>query len=367
MVSVVIVNHNYGQYVGEAIESVLRQTYKDFEIIVVDGASTDDSREVIMSYVQRYPEVITAIFKPTSGQAAGFNVGFKMSKGDIIALLDADDYFFEDKLERIVGLHREYPFIGHARKIARADGTFMDNVALLDEYENKPLLLKKYGYVYTYHLITSCISLTRELAEKIFPMPEEYITFADCYVKILAQYYGNLKYLADALAYYRLHDVQKTKSFNDEDKFYQFHVELHDRVFRDINKKLQKNHESVIPALTHENLKEAFAIANPHIHICENASYVIYGTGVSAMRICGLVERLGGKIIYAIDSNTDKWGKTWNGVEILSPEQGCSKELGCDKIIIGSYYYYEEIKEKLELLGLKVGEDFLMINSIPND
>lgn len=368
MVSVIIVNHNYGKYVGEAIESVLNQTYKDFEIIVVDGASTDHSREVIMSYVYQNPDVITAVFKPTSGQAAGFNVGFKLSKGDIIALLDADDYFLENKLERIVELHKEFSFIGHGRKIMRTDGSMLDAIALQDEYECRPMLLRKYGYIYTYQLITSCISLTRELAEKILPMPEEgYITFADCYVKILAQYYDNIKYIDEALAYYRIHNVQKTKSFEDEEKGYQFHVDLYNRILMDINTKLHQNQESVIPELTHGNLKEGFAIANPHIHICEHKSYVIYGTGVSAVSIFDLIEKLGGKIVYAIDSNPDKWGKNWKGVEVLSPEQGCSRERSYEKIIIGSFYYYEEIKNKLESLGLKEGMDFLQINSIPND
>lgn len=368
MVSVVIVNHNYGRYIGEAIESVLNQTYRDFEIIIVDGASTDNSREVIMSYVYQYPNVITAVFKPTSGQAAGFNVGFKLSKGEIIALLDADDYFLENKLERIVELHKEYVFIGHARKISRTDGSLMDVIALQDDYETRPFLLQKYGYICTYQLITSCISLKRELAAKIFPMPEEgYITFADCYVKVMAQYISNIKYVREVLSYYRLHNVQETKKLFDEKTFYEFVNNLYEKIFRDINRILQKNKEQMIPTLTDENLKEAFAIANPNIHIHENASYVIYGTGVSAMKVYGLVERLDGKIVYVIDSNPDKWGQTWNNVEILSPEQGCNKELGYDKIIIGSYYYYKEIKEKLESLGLKEKDDFLLINSMPND
>lgn len=368
MVSVVIVNHNYGQYVGEAIESVLSQTYKDFEIIVVDGASTDNSREVIMSYVQRYPDVITAVFKPTSGQAAGFNVGFKMSKGDIIALLDADDYFLENKLERIVEFHKEFAFIGHGRKVMASDGNMIDAIALRDEYEIRPLLLRKYGYIYTYQLITSCISLTRGLAEKIFPMPEKgYVTFADCYVKVMAQYLDNIKYIGEALSYYRLHGAQESNSFADKKSHHQFCMDLYDRVFRDINESLIQKNEEIIPQLTLENLNKAFAMANPKMPICWDRKYILYGTGADAIRLYGLFSRLGSSFIYAIDSNPQKWGQRWNGIKILSPEQLMNVEADYDKIIIGSLYYYEEIKQKLESLGLKEETDFWCINSMPDN
>ena len=368
MISVILVNHNYGAYIGEAIESVLNQTNQDFELIIVDGASTDNSREIIMSYVEKYSNIITAVFKPTSGQAAAFNVGFQLSRGDVIAFLDADDFFYPNKLERIEEWHKKYEFIGHARKITTPSGKVLEVFSAQDEYEIRPMLLKKYGYVYTYNLIASCISLKRTLAEKIFPMPEkEYMTFADCYVKVLAQYYSNIKYIKEPLSYYRIHNVQKTKSFEDNEKLHKFIINLYHHVFEDINFVLKKEEKPLIPTLTLENLRTAFAIANPNGMIQIGGNYVIYGTGADSVIINYMVTLLGGKFIYAIDSNSEKWGKTWNGITIVSPEEGINKELGYEKIIIGSHYYYKEIKKKLELLGLKEWQDFIHFESIPND
>ena len=357
MVSVVIINHNYGRYLGEAIDSVLNQTYREFEIIIVDGASEDESRKVIMSYVYCYPQIITAVFKPASGQAAAFNVGFKLAKGDIIALLDADDYYYPDKLKVIVKQHETYDFVGHGRKVISNKNELTEVFAMMDDYEKRPYLLKQYGYVYTYNLITSCISMTRKLAEKILPMPEEnYITYADCYVKVMAQYYSNIRYIKEALTYYRIHPDQRIASHASYEEAAAFIKDLYCRVFIDINKKLGERAETLIPELTDENYEKAFLIANPCFRFQEK-KYAIYGTGASSRNIASAVERMGGKFVCAIDSNPARWGQKWQGLVVYSPEEGIDKErLG-----------YEQIKENLVKLGLKEYKDFIILQSIPND
>ncbi len=367
MVSVIIINHNYGKYLGEAIDSVLNQTYRDFELIIVDGASTDESRKVIMSYVCRYPQIITAVLKPTSGQAAAFNAGFKLARGDIIALLDADDYYYPDKLEVIVRQHEKYDFVGHGRKEKSSTNELTEVYAMEDDYEKRPYLLKQYGYIYTYNLITSCISMKRHLAEKIFPMPEkDYVTFADCYVKVLAQYYSNIKYIKNPLTYYRTHEKQAMMKFGDSKEIATFVGNLYKRVFENINEKLKSEGEALIPELTDEKFKEAFLLANGEV-VIEGKTYAIYGAGVRADHVVNAVEKAGGKIVCAIDSNPSKWGIKWNGVVIYSPTDGIDKEkLGYEQIIIASIYY-EEIKKTLINFGLEENKDFITLQSIPND
>jgi glycosyltransferase involved in cell wall biosynthesis len=97
-VSVIIPNYNYSQYLREAIDSVLAQTYPEIEIIVVDDGSTDGSREVLESYGQR----ISVIFQKNAGVSAARNNGVSQSCGEYIAFLDADDAWFPAKIERQV-------------------------------------------------------------------------------------------------------------------------------------------------------------------------------------------------------------------------------------------------------------------------
>ena len=89
-VSVLITCYNYGAYVGEAIESVLGQTYPAAEIIVGDDASQDNSCEVVESYVGRGLGV-RLLRNPHGGMAANLNSAYRNCSGDVICLLDADD------------------------------------------------------------------------------------------------------------------------------------------------------------------------------------------------------------------------------------------------------------------------------------
>ncbi len=98
VVSVVIPNYNYAAYLREAIDSVLAQTYKKIEIIVVDDGSTDGSREVIESYGER----VTTVFQQNQGVSAARNNGVACGSGEFVAFLDADDRWLPDKVKKQV-------------------------------------------------------------------------------------------------------------------------------------------------------------------------------------------------------------------------------------------------------------------------
>jgi glycosyltransferase involved in cell wall biosynthesis len=84
-----------------AVDSVLEQTYRYFEIIVCDDGSTDDSREILARYASAEPRV-KVICRENGGQCAAMNDSYKQSRGEIISLLDSDDIFVPQKLERVV-------------------------------------------------------------------------------------------------------------------------------------------------------------------------------------------------------------------------------------------------------------------------
>jgi glycosyltransferase involved in cell wall biosynthesis len=92
LVSIVIPAYNYARYLDEAIESVLSQSYKDIELIVLDDGSTDNTRKVLEKYTGRfYWET-----QKNLGQSETLNKGWRMSKGEILAYLSADDVLFPD-------------------------------------------------------------------------------------------------------------------------------------------------------------------------------------------------------------------------------------------------------------------------------
>ena len=91
LVSVYITNYNYGTYLKQAIDSVLNQTIQDFELIIIDDGSTDESRNIIESY-RNHPQ-IKIVFQNNKGLNASNNVALNLAQGKYLIRLDADDIF----------------------------------------------------------------------------------------------------------------------------------------------------------------------------------------------------------------------------------------------------------------------------------
>ena len=97
-VSIVIPMHNSSNYIKQCIESVINQTYKNIEIIIVDDKSTDNGIEIIKKYNDERIRVIE--LKKNVGPAIARNIGIRKSTGEYICFLDSDDYWYIDKIEK---------------------------------------------------------------------------------------------------------------------------------------------------------------------------------------------------------------------------------------------------------------------------
>jgi glycosyltransferase involved in cell wall biosynthesis len=109
LVSVIIPAYNNAEYLGDAIKSVLRQTYGSFELIIVNDASPDNTDNVIKSFTD--PRIRYFQHEINKGLSAARNTGIRESQGDFVALLDGDDYFHVDKLYAHVNFLVRHPDI----------------------------------------------------------------------------------------------------------------------------------------------------------------------------------------------------------------------------------------------------------------
>jgi len=100
LISVVITNYNYAEYVGQAIESVLNQTHDNLEIIVINDGSSDDSDQVIQGYVASHPQIIY-VNQDNIGANLTRNIGLGMAHGEYVFLLDADNVLNPSHLEQV--------------------------------------------------------------------------------------------------------------------------------------------------------------------------------------------------------------------------------------------------------------------------
>ncbi|MFN0196779.1 MAG: glycosyltransferase family 2 protein [Planctomycetaceae bacterium] len=129
-VSVIIPTFNRAHFICETIESVYSQTFQDFEIIVVDDASTDNTEELLRA---NYGDRIKYIKQKNAGPGIARNCGILASQGEFIAFLDSDDLWYTDKLEMQVRIMTSQPDVGFV---------FTDCIRGPNKIEPKP----QYGY-----------------------------------------------------------------------------------------------------------------------------------------------------------------------------------------------------------------------------
>jgi glycosyltransferase involved in cell wall biosynthesis len=110
-VSVVMPNHNGGPWLAEAVESVLAQTLADFELLVIDDGSTDDSRALLAGFACRDPRV-RVLAQPRRGLTVALNRGLAQARAPLLARLDSDDIARPRRLERQVDFMDQHPRVG---------------------------------------------------------------------------------------------------------------------------------------------------------------------------------------------------------------------------------------------------------------
>ena len=133
-VSIIVPVYNVEKYIEKCLDSLINQTLKDIEIIVVNDGSEDNSAEIVKKYQNKYPEKIIYVEKENGGLSDARNFGLPHAKGEYIAFLDSDDYIELDMYEKMY-------------KLAKKENSDMVECDFYWEYPNKTK--KDIGQIYT--------------------------------------------------------------------------------------------------------------------------------------------------------------------------------------------------------------------------
>jgi len=140
MISIIIPLYNKGIRIRRTIESVLAQTYTDFEVIVVDDGSTDDSAK----YVKEYNDYrIHYLYKDNGGVSSARNYGFRNSKSDWLLFLDADDELMPNALAAFITLQKKYPKSNYLVGLSK---WYQNNVDITKTKSNKQSYISNHPY-----------------------------------------------------------------------------------------------------------------------------------------------------------------------------------------------------------------------------
>ena len=99
--SIIVPVYNVEKYLSKCLDSVINQTNQDFEVIVVNDGSPDNSQKIIYEYVEKYPDKIKGFIKENGGLSDARNYGIARASGEYIIFLDSDDYIDEHLLEKL--------------------------------------------------------------------------------------------------------------------------------------------------------------------------------------------------------------------------------------------------------------------------
>jgi len=214
MVSIITPCHNSSNFICQCIDSVLQQTFQEWEMIIVDDCSTDDSVEKILLYIGNNPKIKVILLKENAGAAGARNVALKNATGRYIAFLDSDDIWSNDKLKRQLDfmISNNYSFSFTSYSLINEGGE------LLGKRINAP---KKIGYhKYLRNTIIGCLTvIIDKQVVGHFEMPEIKSSHdMALWLQILKK--GYVAYgLDEELAFYRIvstsNTSQKTKAALD--------------------------------------------------------------------------------------------------------------------------------------------------------
>ena len=206
LVTAIIATYNRGYIVCEAIDSILNQTYRNTEIIVVDDGSTDDTQQKL----QRYGDRIRVLSQKNSGPAAAWNAGIKAAKGKIICFLGSDDLWLPTFVERQVSvLERGGPSVPLSisnafTRWANGRETYSFDLACLRPEAEEGLWLNAVDVLLTrFVMCGQMIAIRREALEQIglFDGTLSYLEDYDIALRLSLE--GSWGYIREPLVFYR--------------------------------------------------------------------------------------------------------------------------------------------------------------------
>ncbi|MFZ2450848.1 MAG: glycosyltransferase family 2 protein [Methylovulum miyakonense] len=211
LVSVILATYNGGRFLQDQLDSLLRQTYKNIEIIALDDGSADNTVALLNQYAAKHSNFTVVINAQNLGHVKNFEKGFLLANGDYIAPCDQDDIWLPTKIEVLVK-----HIGGHA--IAYCDselidgggrllGKKMSDIKTLTDFDN-PLMYIEVGISALGHAIL----MTKKLALAAAPFP---VIFShDNWLGFVATLDSSVKFVDEVLVQYRLHDANLTNALD---------------------------------------------------------------------------------------------------------------------------------------------------------
>jgi len=253
-ISIVTPSYNQGQFIEDNIQSVLNQKYPNIEHIIIDGASTDGTIDVLKKY-----DHLKWISEPDNGQSDAINKGLRMSTGTIWAYLNADDYYERNAIGKAVEYFLKYPKIDMV----------YSNYYILENGIKKRVLTVPYDYrylLYLKHLIPQqTVFIRKRVLDDVGEFDNDLFLTMDLEMCIRIGQKRVIRYINDFFATFRIHDEAKSSNL-------EWRTRIYPKELQKIYEKYRKDEN-----LPTSILRNYFALKKKFMRLIGEVQFLLWG------------------------------------------------------------------------------------------
>ncbi|MDD3594284.1 MAG: glycosyltransferase [Candidatus Gastranaerophilales bacterium] len=216
-ISFITASYNYQDYIAETINSVIAQTYEDWELIIVDDGSKDNSVNLIKEFCAKNPKIklFTHQNNENKGLVETIKLGLSKAQGEFVAFLESDDYIAPDYIEKKLAVLNQYPDVkfifndiemfGNQEKINEMKKYFEKLYGVFDKV-TEPVRIYKYFFFYNFVPTFSCVMVNRNvLMECNFDSPIK--AWVDWWLWAQISFENDFYFLKEKLTFWRMHQT----------------------------------------------------------------------------------------------------------------------------------------------------------------
>lgn len=339
-VSIITVVYNGAKTIEQTIKSVLAQTYKNIEYIIIDGGSDDGTQQI----VDKYSDFINYfVSEMDDGIFDAMNKGIRKATGDIIGIINSDDWYACDAVENVI------------RCFAQEDVevVYGNSINVYSDGKQRKGIMEPLETIWYKMIIPHpTVFVKRNIYERLGAFCLQYRLGAD-YELLLRFYSQHVKfgYVDKTISYFRIggRSTQGFASLLEEHKSIAMrYLDLcPDK--EEVSGKLEETYNWFFFSVWIRKGRLLPEMLNRYFEI-EPLKLGIFGTGIWGERCYEILKDSGIKIEFFIDNNSLKWNQTFHGIKIISPTE---LENGKINVLIAVEENWIEIKRQLEMLDNK--------------
>lgn len=373
-VSVFMITYNHQDYIGEAIESVMNQDYENLELVIGEDCSTDNTREMVKKYSEKYPQKIKLILHEQNvGMHRNTESVIKACDGDYVALIEGDDYWTDyqkiSKQVKFLDENKDYAICFHRAKIA--NDTDVPFAEYLPSLQNRREEFSINDFIDGVYMPTASTVFRNN---KIQQFPEWYFNltlYIDRMFHLMNGQYGKIKFLNETMSVYRVHsggfwsihqDENKVKTLKERiyllENFNNYSDNQYEQAIRHA---VQKCKMEIIIEETAKKIPLTLEVKGQLKDMLETSinkrDIYVFGGGRAGQQAVSFFNFLGFSIQGLLDNDQKKWNTAINNIIVENPKTFDYR----NKVIFIASEFHKEIGQQLESFGLGENKDFYVL------